>query len=300
MTAARLSRPAAAASRTGAVGRVDRSTIARRLWRHGGGRLGILLLLLVIVAIGIGPLLLGDPNATDYGDKLAAPSWEHPLGTDLAGRDMLARTLVGGRLSLGIAGLVSLTTLLTGLVLGLVAGLAGGWVDKVLSRVFDVLLGLPTLVVALAVVGALGPGLVNLVLALTVIGWAFLARLARNEVLGARHRPDVVAARMAGVPAYRIAWSHVVPNVVLVLLVAVTAAFTEVVLALAGLSFLGLGAQPPTAEWGRMLAETRSSLTIAPWLVLGPGVGLCLSIAGMLLLSDALRDVADPTRHRRQ
>jgi ABC-type dipeptide/oligopeptide/nickel transport system permease subunit len=103
---------------------------------------------------------------------------------------------------------------------------------------------------------------------------------------------------MAGIPVRRIAWTHVVPNVILILLVAVTAAFTEVVLALAGLSFLGLGAQPPTAEWGRMLAETRGSLTIAPWLVIGPGVGLCLGIAGMLLVSDALRDVADPSRHK--
>ena len=273
-------------------------SVVVRLLRHGGGRVGVSLLVVVTVALVVGPFFVGDPNDADYTNELARPSWEHPLGTDLAGRDMLARTLAGGRYSLGIAALVSAATLATGLLLGLIAGLAGGWIDKFLSRVFDVLLGLPWLVVALAIVGALGPGLMNMVVALTVIGWAFFARLARNETIGARDRPDVVAARMAGVPVRRIAWTHVVPNVILILLVAVTAAFTEVVLALAGLSFLGLGAQPPTPEWGRMLAETRGSLTIAPWLVIGPGVGLCLGIAGMLLVSDALRDVADPSRHK--
>ncbi len=278
--------------------RPESRSVLVRLLRHGGGRIGVGLLVVVTIALVVGPFLVGDPNDADYTNELARPSWEHPLGTDLAGRDMLARTLVGGRYSLGIAALVSAATLATGLLLGLIAGLAGGWIDKFLSRVFDVLLGLPWLVVALAIVGALGPGLMNMVVALTVIGWAFFARLARNETIGARDRPDVVAARMAGVPVRRIAWTHVVPNVILILLVAVTAAFTEVVLALAGLSFLGLGAQPPTAEWGRMLAETRGSLTIAPWLVIGPGVGLCLGIAGMLLVSDALRDVADPSRHK--
>lgn len=274
------------------------ASVTRRLFQHIGGRVGAILLLIVALAIVLGPFFTADPNQTDYANTLTSPSWAHPLGTDLAGRDMLARTLVGGRLSLGIAALVSTATLVIGLAMGLLAGLAGSWLDRVLSRVFDVLLGLPWLVVALAIVGALGPGLVNMVIALTAIGWAYLARLARNEVISARNRPDVVAARMAGVPTLRIAWSHVVPGVILVLLVAVTAAFTEVVLAMAGLSFLGLGTQPPTPEWGRMLAETRGSLTIAPWLLLGPGIGLCLGIAGMLLLSDALRDVADPARHR--
>ena len=161
------------------------------------------LLVVVTVALVVGPFLVGDPNDADYTNESARPSWEHPLGTDLAGRDMLARTLVGGRYSLGIAALVSAATLAVGLLLGLVAGLAGGWIDKFLSRVFDVLLGLPWLVVALAIVGALGPGLMNMVIALTVIGWAFFARLARNETIGARDRPDVVAARMAGFPSAR-------------------------------------------------------------------------------------------------
>lgn len=276
------------------------SSVTRRLFQHKGGQVGGALLLVVTLAVVVGPIFTGDSNQTDYTNTLASPSWSHPLGTDLAGRDLLARTLVGGRLSLGIAALVSIATLVIGLALGLVAGLGGSWLDRVLSRIFDVLLGLPWLVVALAIVGALGPGLTNMVIALTAIGWAYVARLARNEVLSARNRPDVIAARMAGVTTLKIAWAHVVPGVILILLVAVTAAFTEVVLAMAGLSFLGLGTQPPSAEWGRMLAETRSSLTIAPWQLLGPGIGLCLGIAGMLLLSDALRDVADPTRHRRE
>lgn len=275
-------------------------SVGRRLLEHPGGRAGAMLLTIVTLTVALGPLFTGDPNQTDYANTLAPPSWDHPLGTDQAGRDMLARTLVGGRLSLGVAAFVSVATLVVGLAFGLLAGLGGSWLDRGLSRIFDVLLGLPWLVVALAIVGALGPGLVNMVIALTAIGWAYLARLARNEVLSARNRPDVVAARMAGVPTLRIAWAHVVPGVMLILLTAVTAAFTEVVLAMAGLSFLGLGTQPPTAEWGRMLAEARGDLTIAPWLLLGPGIGLCLGIAGMLLLSDALRDVADPARHRRR
>ena len=270
-----------------------------RLWHNPTGRIGLLLLGIVLLAAVLGPWFVEDPNATDYANQLAGPSAEHLLGTDLAGRDNMARALDGGRYSLGVALGVSVATMAVGLTVGLVAGMGPSWLDRILSRVIDVLLGMPWLVVSLAIVGALGPGLRNLLVALIVIGWAYLARLVRTEVISARQRPDVIAARMAGVSTFRNAVAHVVPGVFMLMLVAVTAAFTEVILALAALSFLGLGAQPPTPEWGRMLADSRGTLSIAPWQIVGPGVGLILSVAGMLLVSDALRDLVDPSRHKR-
>jgi peptide/nickel transport system permease protein len=244
-----------------------------------------------------GPLFFpADPNAVDYAEKLRPPGAAHLLGTDNAGRDMLARTIVGTKTSLGAAMIVFTLTTLTGLAVGLVAGFAGGWLDTLIARIIDVFLGLPTLVLALAIVGALGPSLRNLIIAMTFGSWAYLARIARSLVLGARNRPDVIAARLAGVGGFRIALGHVIPGVVAHLLIAATIGLGLVILDLAALSFLGLGAQPPTAEWGQMLADSRFEISQSPWMIIGPGLGIVLAVAAATLISDALRDIADPTR----
>lgn len=271
--------------------------LAPRLWsrlrRHGGFRTGATGILLLVVVALIGPLLVGDPNATDYRDQLAPPSGVHWLGTDGNGRDLLARTVHAAGVSTQAALIVFVITTTLGLLLGVSSGLVGGWYDTVVSRFCDVMLGLPSLVLALAIVGALGPGFGNLILAMSLTGWAGLTKLARTLSLGARHRLDVVAAQMAGVGRTRIALTHVLPGVFSHTLIAATLGFGETILALAGLSFLGLGVQPPTAEWGSMLNESRMDLMGAPWLLIGPGIGLVLAVTSVTLVSDALRDCAD-------
>ncbi|HLU55240.1 MAG TPA: ABC transporter permease [Pseudonocardia sp.] len=268
----------------------------RELLRRPAARVGLALALLLAVSALLGPLLLPDPNVPDYTDQLAPPSVAHPLGTDQQGRDLLARTLAGARTSLGAALLVMGIAGLVGLGVGTVAGSVGGIVDTVLTRLTDALLGLPSLVLTLAVVGMLGPGFWNLVLAMSVTSWAGIARLARSVARGAERRPDVVAARMAGVGRLRAVLCHVVPGAANQVVVATTLGLGEAVLALGGLSFLGLGAQPPTAEWGTMLAAGRETFAYAPWQLLGPGLGLVCSVAAAALVSDAMRDVTDPGR----
>ena len=204
----------------------------------------------------IGPFFAHEPNVTNYANQLAAPSARHWLGTDGAGRDEFARTVAGARTTLGAALLVFALTTAIGIVVGIAAGFVGGLFDVCVSRLIDLLLGLPSLVLALAVVGALGPGFSHLVLAVTIIGWAGLAKLSRSYTIGARSRPDVTAARMAGIRTSRILTGHVLPGAAVQALIAATLGLGDTILGLAGLSFLGLGVQPPAAEWGSMLNDS--------------------------------------------
>ncbi|GAB3481002.1 ABC transporter permease [Amycolatopsis cihanbeyliensis] len=268
--------------------------LGRRLLAHRAFQVGLGCLAAVVLLAAAGPLLARDPAATDYANQLAAPSWEHWLGTDHAGRDSFARTVAGAYNSLGAALLVFTISTLVGLLLGAAAGLLGGVFDLVLNRFVDILLGLPSLVLSLAVIGALGPGFGTLILAMCLTEWARLAKLARAHTLGSAQRPEVIAARMAGAGPLRAAVGHVLPGTVVQVLIAATLNLGEIVLFLASLSFLGLGAQPPAAEWGNMIAESRASYAVAPWLLIGPGLGIVLCIAGATLISDALRDCTDP------
>jgi ABC-type dipeptide/oligopeptide/nickel transport system permease subunit len=270
--------------------------LGRRLLAHVGFRVGAVLAVALAVIAIVGPWLARAPNLTDYAHQLAAPSASHWLGTDGAGRDEFARTVAGAQASLGAALLVFAFSTAIGVTLGVLAGLIGGIVDQFISRVVDLLLGLPSLVLALAVVGALGPGFGHLILAMVITGWAGLAKLARSYTLGARNRPDIIAARMAGISTFRIALGHVLPGVIAQASIAATLALGETILGLAGLSFLGLGVQPPVAEWGSMLNDSRTDLTVAPWLLIGPGLGIIAAVAAATLISDALRDCSDPAR----
>jgi ABC-type dipeptide/oligopeptide/nickel transport system permease subunit len=279
---------------------VPPAALPRSLWRRLLGRpaaqVGLSLAVALALVAVVGPWPAADPNLPDYTNQLAAPDTSHWLGTDQAGRDLLARSIAGARASLGAALLVNAIAAAVGLLVGAVAGTVGGLVDTVLTRLTDVLLGLPALVLALAVVGLLGPGFWNLVLAMAATSWAGLARLARSVARGSADRPDVVAARMAGVGPLRATVGHVLPGAAQQVLVAATLGLGETVLALGGLSFLGLGAQPPTAEWGNMLSAGRDTFAYAPWQLLGPGLGLVLAVTAATLISDALRDVTDPAR----
>lgn len=280
--------------------------MAAQLLRQRGFLIGPGLGLAVVALAVLGPVLVGvDPDLPDYAHQLAAPGAEHWLGTDQSGRDQLARTLAGTRTSLLAVLIVFTLTTTIGLVVGSLAGYLGGIVDAAIGRVIDAMLGLPSQIIALAVVGALGVGSTNLVLAIVVSGWAYPARIARAAVLGSHQRLDVIAARMAGIGPARILVGHVLPGTLATVLVAATTTVGETVLTLAGLSFLGLGAQPPTAELGQMLADSQSALVSSPWLLVGPTTVIAATVVAAMLVSDALRDAIDPqpphrTRHHRR
>ena len=262
-----------------------------RLRQRRSAQLGMSLAALLTLAMTIGPLFLRfSPEQTNPAQKLQPPSQLHWFGTDQFGRDQLARLLDGGRRSLGAAVLVLMGVFFLSLVVGIVTGMIGGIVDTITQRLLDMLLAIPVLVLALALVGVLGVGYRNLVLALLVSSWAYYARLARSCVRLAKTRLDVIADRMAGVSWARIIVGHIVPGVALQLLIVATLDLSFVIIGIAGLSFLGLGVQPPDAEWGAMLAESRMYFTVAPWLLLAPTTAIFLSVVAANWLGNALRD----------
>lgn len=262
------------------------------LWQHRSGRFGLVIICLLLAILLIGPSFVTDPNQTNYKAQLKPPNAIHLLGTDQAGRDMLSRTLAGGITSLQAAFLVFIITALLGMLLGVSAGMFGGIYDILVSRIIDITLGLPAQIMSLAIVGLLGPNFTNLILALSLTGWATLARLARSCTLGSNNEPYVEAARMAGISNWRILLTHILPNVWNEVLILATLRLGGIILSISGLSFLGLGAQPPTAEWGNMLATARETAAYAPWQLLGPGLGLFASISAAVLISDAIRDIS--------
>lgn len=250
-----------------------------------------LLLLAVLFARLLYPV---DPYAQDYTAVLLPPGTGHPLGTDRFGRDLLARVLAGGRVSIfSTLALVALAAA-AGTAAGVAGGYAGGLLDGVLMRVSDLCLAFPGLVLALALAAVLGGGMANAVLALAVISWPKYARLARSRALALRESDFIAAARLAGGSPRQIVLRHVLPN--LLGPVAVTAALDigTMMMELAGLSFLGMGAQMPLAEWGSMMSDGRSMLQSCPWVVLAPGCAIFVTVALFNLLGDALRDVLDP------
>jgi peptide/nickel transport system permease protein len=262
-----------------------------------GGRPGIVtgafgLALLAVLAL-LAPWLTGDPTETDLTARLAGPSAAHLLGCDTLGRDVLARIVHGARISLVVATAVVAISLTAGVLVGAVAGWAGGWTDEVIGRLIDVLLAFPGLLLAIALAAILGPTLPNVVLALSVLGWTGYARLTRTQVDVLRARDFVGAARALGVRPARIVTRHLLPLVAPLLLVQATFGLSAAILAEASLSFLGLGAAPPTPSWGAMLDEGRTFMFVAPHLVVAPGAALAATVTCLQLLGDGLRDRLD-------
>jgi ABC-type dipeptide/oligopeptide/nickel transport system permease subunit len=234
------------------------------------------------------------PDAQNLRMRLRPPSLEHPFGTDEFGRSVLARVAYGARVSL-LTGVVPVAlALLVGSAVGLLAGFFRGRLDGVLMRAMDVLLAFPSLLLALAVVGTLGPGLVNAVIAIAVVDVPQYARLVRSVVLGTREEEFVQAARALGAGNGRLMFRHVLPSAIGPIVVQATLGVGFAILAIAGLSFLGLGVQPPTADWGEMLARGRRFLPDATWLMIFPGLAVSLTVLGFNLLGDGLRDALDP------
>ncbi|MFD6397458.1 ABC transporter permease [Nocardia sp. NPDC060249] len=266
------------------------STVVRRRL-PGSVRAGIIVLAVLLVLAIVGPLIAHyPPNEPHYGDKLVAPGTEFWLGTDQYGRDQFARVMYGLRLSLLSALLVLAGSATISLFVGVGAGLYGGRLDRAVSRAIDIVLAIPGLVLALAVVGLLGPGYLNLLMALVIASWAADARVARALTLEARSRPYVVAARVAGVSRPAIGARHLLPAVLGPFLIVATLRLGGIVVALAGLSFLGLGVQMPEAELGAMLGDARRFLTAAPWLLITPSVAILAMAAAANLIAEGLRD----------
>ncbi|QLG63926.1 nickel transporter permease [Halorarum salinum] len=256
---------------------------------------GLLFVSLVVLSAVFAPAIAPEgPNEQDLFDRLESPSAEHPMGTDQLGRDVLSRLLYGARISLRIAVVVVTITLAIGTAVGLVAGYAGGWVDEALMRVVDVLLAFPGILLALVIAGILGPSLTNIMIALAVVGWTQYARIIRGSVLSVKEEEFVKSAQLMGVSRARILLRHVLPNVVTPVVVLATMDMAYVILGTAGLSFLGLGAQPPTPEWGTMLSQGRNYVDTAWWIVNFPGLAIMITVLGFNLLGDGLRDVLDP------
>lgn len=258
-----------------------------RWWRRRpalGPTVGAALLIVVVGAVAAGPLAAtGDPDAQDLPLRLRPPSADHWLGTDQYGRDLLLRLLHGGRLSLSAAATITAASVLIGLVVGLVATLPRP-VGPLVTALVDTLVALPSLVMALAVVGAIGVGTRNLVIAFIAVGWPFYARLIRGFALERMRRPDIDAGRAMGFSRARLLGSHVAPATVRSVAVAATLDLGYTLAALAGFSYLGLGAEAPTAEWGLMLRDAQMFFTTAPWLLLGPSTAIALTVLGTTML----------------
>lgn len=268
---------------------------ARRFWRNRAAVTGLVIVLGLALVAAFAPLLADrPPDAQSLRDRLEPPSAVNPFGTDEFGRSVYSRVLYGARLSL-LTGLVPVVTaLLFGTLIGLVTGFFRGWLDATLMRLMDVLLAFPSLLLALGVVGALGPGLVNAVIAIAIVEIPQYARIVRSVVLGTREEEFVCAAQALGAGDGRLLFRHVLPSALAPLSVQATLGIGFAVLSMAGLSFLGLGVQPPTSDWGEMLSRGRRYLPDNNWLILFPGLAISLTVLGFNLLGDGLRDALDP------
>ncbi len=236
-----------------------------------------------------------DPIAQDIGQRLSPPTLAHLLGTDGLGRDILSRLIYGTRPTLGLVALVMILTVPIGLTVGIVAGYCGGWIERVLMGVTDVVMAFPTLVLALAFVGVMGPGLINSAVALALTGWPAYARLARTETLQMRRSDHLAAAEMQGIGGVRLLWGHVLPACVPSMQIRLALDLAGIILAAAGLSFLGLGIGPPTAEWGAMIADGSKVIFDQWWVAASPGAAILVVSLAFNLLADGLRDAGDPS-----
>lgn len=263
---------------------------------------GIFILILAVIAIvtAVAPGILPyDPYAQDLGQSLLPPSAEHWFGTDLQGRDIFCRVMVGTQISLSV-GLIAVAFSLTiGVILGSIAGYKGGWIDTVIMRVMDMMLAIPSILLAIAIMAALGPGIEKAVVAIGLVSIPEYARIVRSEILAIKENDYVAAARVIGDSNFKIVFRHVLPNALPSIIVRATLGISSAILDCAALGFLGLGVQPPAAEWGDMLGRGRNELFRAPWLMIFPGLAITLAVLAFNLLGDGIRDGLDPKSRKR-
>lgn len=284
-----------AAARAEAGPRVLPGEALARLWQDKMALLGLVIILTVVAVAAFAPYLApNEPVRVDLTQRLAPPSTQYPLGTDHLGRCLLSRLIYGARVSLSAAALALSAIILISIPLGTLAGYCGGWVDNTIMRIVDVLLAFPGLILALVIAGMLGPGLLNVMLALSLVWWVGYARVIRGMVLAVKEKEFILAARACGTPELGIIVRHILPNVLSPVIVLATLDMGKLILAISGLSFLGLGAQPPTPEWGAMLNDGRPYMQVAPQLMVYPGLCIMTVVLAFNLLGDGLRDALDP------
>ncbi|HEX9903907.1 MAG TPA: ABC transporter permease subunit [Propylenella sp.] len=270
-----------------------------------GALLGLIVFALLVAAALLAPVLAPHPPNAQYRDAtLLPPVWQEAgrvafvLGTDAVGRDILSRLLYGARFSLFIGVVVVTAALTSGILIGLVAGFFRGWVDTVIMRTMDIILAFPSLLLALVLVAVLGPGLTNAMIAIALVYQPHFVRLTRASVMAEKSKDYVVAARVAGAGPIRLMTRTILPNCLAPLIVQATLSFSTAVLDAAALGFLGMGAQPPTPEWGTMLAEAREFILRAWWVVTLPGLAILITVLAINLIGDGLRDALDPKLKR--
>ena len=269
--------------------------VLRRLMRNRGAVMGLAILALLALMAIFAPLLARhDPNAMAMAEALQGPSARYPFGTDQFGRDILTRIIYGARLSFQVGFIAVSIALVCGVLLGLAAGYYGRWVDAMVTMVIDVMLAFPGLLLALAIVAVLGPSLLNLMVAVGISAVPTYTRLVRGSVLAAKQQAYVEAARVIGASDGAVMFKHILPNVLAPVIVLATLGIGGAILVGASISFLGLGAKPPTPEWGAMLSTGRNYLAMAWWITFFPGLAIMVTVLSINMLGDGLRDALDP------
>ena len=282
---------------------------AREFWyyfsENRGAVIGLAVFLLLVLTALVAPLIAPFPPQLQFREAiLIPPAWQEGgnsrflLGTDAVGRDMLSRLLYGARYSLFIGLVVTTLALTGGIVLGVVAGYFRGWIDTVIMRIMDIILAFPSLLLALVLVAVLGPGLMNAMIAIALVLQPHFVRLTRAAVMSEKNREYVIAARVAGAGNLRLMFRTILPNCMAPLIVQAALSFSTAILDAAALGFLGMGAQPPTPEWGTMLAEAREFILRAWWVVTLPGLAILVTVLAINLMGDGLRDALDPKLKR--
>lgn len=254
----------------------------------------IIISLLIIIAAFAPQIATHSPTDQSIIDRYQAPSAEHWLGTDELGRDIFSRIVHGSRITIQIGVITVGISMIVGVFLGAVAGFFGRWVDQIIMRLIDIMMAFPSILLAIALVAVLGKSLTNAMIAVGIVGVPHFARIVRSTVLSVKETEYIEASRVIGAKNGRILFSHVLPNCLAPIIVQATLTIGTAILDAAGLSFLGLGAQPPLPEWGAMLSDGRSALQTAPWVVMFPGFAILLVVLGFNLLGDGLRDALDP------
>jgi peptide/nickel transport system permease protein len=273
------------------IGKMRRKATSERRWTGVSIWAGIVIVVGVLVVSLLGPYVgFGSPNKPHFDAVLLSPSLAHPFGTDQVGRDVLARTFAASPLDYEVGVITTLGGLIVGLILGALAGYLGGWIDALIMRIVDILLAFPFMIFVMAFVAIFGVGLVGIYVGLVVFGWAFFARVTRAEMLSTRERQYISAARTMGIPTWRILRVHALPNVLRPNLVVAMATLVWNVLTLAALSYLGLGVQPPTPEWGSIVAGGQPIMFSAWWVATLPGFVIVLVGMGFSLIGDGVGD----------
>lgn len=274
--------------------------LAAPVLRNPGTVLGVVLSILTLVIALVGPALAPfDPEAVNLGARLKAPGAQYLLGTDHLARDSLSRLLYGARVSLVVGVLSTLLSALIGIIAGAIAGYRGGWLDEVIMRLMDVIMGFPAIVLAITLVALVGPGLFNLIFIIGVIRLPHFARLMRGSILSLREQEFVVAARAIGQRDWRILFAHIVPNALTPLVVLMSLSIATAIVTESALSFLGIGIRPPEASWGTIMKEGQQYMLAAPWVTTFAGLAITLSVLGYNLVGDGLRDLLDPRTRTR-